>query len=143
MKQHKAGNRQTPCARATKATGAEARCASLASCNSAVENEIKVGGRGPPVVPKHKPEQIKSMPSPVFHLSTTVKIFHTLAGGKKEGGGEKREGGKFTAIITLHQHTQISLFFSSFFFTFQVKGCASFILQRHANLSVSPSPSFQ
>lgn len=60
-----------------------------------------------------------------FHLSTSVKTFHTFT----ERRGEK----KSTAIIILHQHAQISEILAS-----QVKGCSSFILQRHANaLSLS------
>lgn len=92
------------------------------------------GSRGELVSRKHKPEQIKSMPSPVFHLST--KIFHTLA-KKKEAEGEKREGGKFTAIITLHQHTQISHFFSSFFLPFRLKGA---LLLSFKDMQISLSP---
>lgn len=144
-------DRQTPAARTTKAGGGAETRRVAPGLHRATPQEKMKSSPTPPHTPtpsraelvsqKHKPEQIKSMQSPVSHLSTSAKIFHTFATKKEKE--EKREGGrKFTAIITLHQLTQISLFFS-IFFTFQVKGCTSFILQRHANLSVSPSPSFQ
>lgn len=46
---------------------------------------------------------------------------------------------KYTSIITLHQYAPISAIFTT-----RVKGCSSFVLQRHANvLSPCLLPSFQ
>lgn len=74
---------------------------------------------------KHKPEQIKSMQSPVFHLSTSAKIFHTFAQKKKkkERRGRKERGEENSPQSLLSISTLKFHFFSPFFFLpFRLKG---------------------
>lgn len=135
-------DRQTPAARATKAGGgAEARRAGFASCNSARENEIK----GPPPVARNllvgntNPSRLNQCSHQSFIYPPPPRYFTpSQKKKKKREKGKKREGGrKFTAIITLHQHTQISLFFLLFFFLpFRLKGA---LLLSFKDMQISPS----
>lgn len=91
------------------------------SCNSVEENEIKGLDRACPVTQKY-------VQIPFIHLCQNISYVHQK---------EKRK--KPTAIITLHQHAEISENLTA-----QVKGFSAFILQRHANvLSFCLLPSFQ
>lgn len=130
-RRRKASRRQTP--RATIGDGA-------ASCNPPQKNEI--GGRGGAKLVSRKTQarsKLNQRRHQAFIYPPPPRYF-TPWQRKKEERGRKIHRNHCSPSA----HSNFTFFSPPlFFFTFQVKGCASFILQRHANFSVSTSPSFQ